>query len=337
MPIPAEPAPRKRKRWSFSFSPLIRSRVDEARHGDAARPLDVVVVAADLVLVLREQPEGVGALPVLEVDAAPREDVLHGLHELVDQRVELLGRRAGLAKAEVQRVVEEGMVVGPAVEMHRQESLGRDRRARRVELQLADGDAHPVGAEIAEAEDALAAGHADEPDVALRPVPEDVAHVALTSVARVVRVHGRFLSPPRGGKTRTPERRENLARHAPGMDEERRHGSGAARKVVRRMKEGLISVRAYAVSATVQPRTVEALFARGRGAGALDEDDRGRALRADGVGHRARLRGPRLHRRRPAGVRARDRRPSSRGSARNRTRRSRRRSRWRSSRGRRRR
>ena len=47
-----------------------------------------------------------------------------------------------------------------------------------VERQLPDRDAHAAGAEIAEAEDALAIAHDDEADILLRPIAEHLADPA---------------------------------------------------------------------------------------------------------------------------------------------------------------
>ena len=57
----------------------ICERRRQPREGDAGRALDVVVVAERPVAVPIEQPDRVGALPVLEVDAAAREDLLDRL------------------------------------------------------------------------------------------------------------------------------------------------------------------------------------------------------------------------------------------------------------------
>src|SRR5262249_46595790 len=56
--------------------------------------------------------------------------------------------------------------------------MGRHAGAGGVQGQLADGDAHAVDAEVAQAEDALAVGDDDEADVLLRPVAEDVLDAA---------------------------------------------------------------------------------------------------------------------------------------------------------------
>ena len=124
--------------------------------------------------------------PVLEVDAAVREDLLHRLHELVHEGVQLLGRGAPPPQAEVERIVEIGLVVGAGVEVHRQQALRRHAGRRRVELQLADGDAHAVGAQVAQAEDAAAVGHADDAHVLDRPVAQHLLDVPL---ARDRQVH----------------------------------------------------------------------------------------------------------------------------------------------------
>ena len=65
------------------------------------------------------------------------------------------------------------LVVGADVERHRQARVRIDAGAGGVERELADRNAHAVGAEIAEAEDPLSVGDDDDADVLLRPVAED--------------------------------------------------------------------------------------------------------------------------------------------------------------------
>ena len=161
-------------------------RVDHAGQRDARRALHVVVIDAVFVAVALQQMDRVAARPVLEVDAALREHLLHGFDELVHERIEVLGRRTRLAQAQVQRIVQVLLVVGAR---HRGTSAAGIAAARRrcgIELQLADRDAHAVGAEVAQAEDAAAVGDADEPHVLLRPVPQHLLHVA---AARDRKVH----------------------------------------------------------------------------------------------------------------------------------------------------
>lgn len=70
------------------------------------------------------------------------------------------------------------MVVGADVEDDRQTALRRHSRARRVECEFPDRNAHAPGTEIAEPENALTVGHDDEPHILLRPVPENFAEPA---------------------------------------------------------------------------------------------------------------------------------------------------------------
>src|SRR5215510_1921963 len=58
---------------------------DQSGERHAAGPLNVVVVTADLVAVAGQQTDRVAARPVLEVDAAIREDLLHRVHELAHE------------------------------------------------------------------------------------------------------------------------------------------------------------------------------------------------------------------------------------------------------------
>ena len=161
-------------------------RIDHAGQHDAGGALDVVVIDAILVAVALEQVHGVGPGPILEVDAAPRKHLLDGRDEFVDEGKQFRRRRARLAQAEIQGVVQVLLVVGAGVEVHGQEVLRRHAGAGGVELQLADRDAGAVGAEVAEAEDAAAVGDADESNVLLRPVLQDLLHLA---AARDRQVH----------------------------------------------------------------------------------------------------------------------------------------------------
>src|SRR5260370_5280948 len=67
----------------------------------------------------------------------------------------------------------EHLVGGADIEQHRQQALWRDRRTRRIELQLADRDSHAVGADIAEAEDTASCRNADETYIPLRPAAQN--------------------------------------------------------------------------------------------------------------------------------------------------------------------
>ena len=56
----------------------------------ATGALNVVVVAGDLVDIASQEANGVRALPVLEVDSAPRIEFLDSVDEFLDEGIELL-------------------------------------------------------------------------------------------------------------------------------------------------------------------------------------------------------------------------------------------------------
>ena len=76
--------------------------------------------------------------------------------------------------AEVERVGQEGRVVGPDVERDRQRERRMDAAAGRVQGELADRDGHPAGALVAETEDPLVVGDDDEPDVVVRALAQEL-------------------------------------------------------------------------------------------------------------------------------------------------------------------
>lgn len=108
-----------------------------------ATPAHVIVEAAGAVAPVLEEVEG-GAVPeVLELEeqSAP-EAHLRRLHELVHQGVVLIAAQAGLAEADVQRVLADGLHVAAHVEGDG-EHLGRGKsggsrgcRAAAVQLQV---------------------------------------------------------------------------------------------------------------------------------------------------------------------------------------------------------
>jgi len=120
----------------------------------------------------------VRAGPILEVNAALREDGLNRFHELVDKRIELLSRRASPPHTQVQRIVKILLVVSPRVEIHGQQILGRHSRASGVQLQLPDRDSHPVRSKVAKAENPPGVGNTDEPYIFLGPVLQHVFYLA---------------------------------------------------------------------------------------------------------------------------------------------------------------
>ncbi len=67
--------------------------------------------------------------------------------------------------AEVERVGQQGRVVRPDIERHRQRQRGIDSASRGVEGELPDRDRHAAGTLVAQPKDPLVVGHHDQADV----------------------------------------------------------------------------------------------------------------------------------------------------------------------------
>src|SRR5262249_48614675 len=114
------------------------------------------------------------------MDAALGENCLDRLYELVDERIKLVGGGTCLAHAQVQRVMQVLLVVRTRIEVHREQILRGHACASRVQLQLADRDAHPVCSQVAKPEDTAGIGYTNKTQVFFRPVLEYVFHSAAT-------------------------------------------------------------------------------------------------------------------------------------------------------------
>ena len=150
-----------------------------ARERNGRGALNVVVEAEHTLAVTVEQRVGVGREEVFELDERVGVLLLHRSHELFDEREVALACDALARISEVEHVVANLLVVGAYVEHHGEAVLRRYAGTGAVERELADGDAHAVGAEVAQAEDALPVGHDDDADVLLAPVVEDLRDPAL--------------------------------------------------------------------------------------------------------------------------------------------------------------
>ena len=137
-------------------------RREHAGERDRRRALDVVVEGADSVAIFLQQTERRVIGEVLELDQHARKHFARGGDEFVDEVV--IGRAGQplLAEADVIGILQERFVVGADVQHHRQAEFRVHAGAGRIKRQLADRNAHAVGAEIAEAEDALAVGDDDQ-------------------------------------------------------------------------------------------------------------------------------------------------------------------------------
>ena len=111
-----------------------------------------------------EQPQRVVLLEVLPLQDGVGIDLADRLDEGLDESVVAGAAQPRLRVAEVERVIEQALVVGAAVQRHRQGQRRVHARAGAVQCQLADRDAHPARALIAQAEDPLVVGGNDQPD-----------------------------------------------------------------------------------------------------------------------------------------------------------------------------
>ena len=151
---------------------------EQPRHRDRRGALDVVVEARHAVAVARQERNRRRVVEVLELDARARIDLLHGHHELLDEGVVVCAAQTLLTQARVELVGEEALVVRADIEYDGHAARGRHAADRGVERELADGNAHPADAEVAEAEDPFAVGHADDAHIHLGPVAQDLRDAA---------------------------------------------------------------------------------------------------------------------------------------------------------------
>src|SRR5262249_52481235 len=95
---------------------------------------------------------------------------LDGVDQLINERIQFVGRGSGSAQSEIQRIVKVLLVVGTGIEKHGHQKLRWHSSASGVELKLADGNRSAVCPDISEAEDSATIRNADEPNIVLGPV-----------------------------------------------------------------------------------------------------------------------------------------------------------------------
>jgi hypothetical protein len=155
---------------------------DEAAQGHRGGPLNVIVEAAQLILVAVEQRGGIALGEILELQQDVRPAALDRLDEGIDELVVLFAGDARMAPPHVEGVVQQLLVVGAHVQHHRQ-AVGRgDAATGGVEGELADGNAHAADALIPEAQDAFAIGDHDHLDVLLGGVLQHVIDPVLVRI-----------------------------------------------------------------------------------------------------------------------------------------------------------
>ena len=155
---------------------------DQAAQGHGGRALDVIVEAAQLVLVAVEQRGGIALGEVFELQQDLGPAALDRLDEGIDELVVLLPGDARVAPAHVEGIVEQLLVVGAHVQHHRQAVGGGDAAAGGVEGELADGNAHAAYALIPQPQDPLAVGDHYHLDVLLGGVLQHVIDPVLVRI-----------------------------------------------------------------------------------------------------------------------------------------------------------
>ena len=137
-------------------------RREQARERHRGRALDVVVEDGNLVAIFVQQTESRMIGEILELDQHAGERRARGGNEFVDELVIGGAAQPLLAQSDIIGIVQQRFVVGADVQHDRQAELRVHAGAGGIERELADRNAHAVGAEVAEAEDALAVGHHDK-------------------------------------------------------------------------------------------------------------------------------------------------------------------------------
>ncbi len=99
---------------------------------------------------------------ILELDHDAGKSLTRRGDEFVDELVIGRAAQAPLAHTDIIGIVEQCLVVGADIKHHRQAEFWMNAGAGGIERQLADRNTHAVGAEVAEAQDALAVGDDDE-------------------------------------------------------------------------------------------------------------------------------------------------------------------------------
>ena len=114
--------------------------------GDRRRPLDVVIECAQPVAIAIQQASRVGAGEILPLQQDVGPAGVDGRNDLLDEPVVVVAADAFMPPADIQRVGQAVLVVGPDIQQNRQGQGRMDAGAGGVEGQLADRDAHAARA-----------------------------------------------------------------------------------------------------------------------------------------------------------------------------------------------
>src|SRR5699024_8592121 len=138
------------------------------------RALYVIVEAAQLIAVTRQQWQCIVLSKILELQQYVRPATMDCLHEQIHELGILTIADALVAPAHVHRIIEQVVVVGADIEHYGQRIRRADAAAGRIQRQLADRDPHTANTLVSQAEDTLTIGDDDDLDVVLGHAANDV-------------------------------------------------------------------------------------------------------------------------------------------------------------------
>jgi len=156
----------------------------ESGRGNGGRTLDVVVEGAQAIAITLQQDGGIDARKILPLQQNVRPAAFHGTYEGFDEIVVFLAANPVMLPADVDRIVQQRLVVGAHIQQDRQAVLRRNSRQRGVKRHLADGNPHPARALVAEAKNALAVRDHDAANVVIAWIGKDMIDALLVRVAQ---------------------------------------------------------------------------------------------------------------------------------------------------------
>ena len=169
----------------------VLERGEDAGANDPRGSLDVVVEAGETVAIVVEEPNRVVLFEVLPLQQGVWVNGFDRADERLDESDVSVSSQPPLGIALVEGIVQQLLVVCPAVERYRQRQPRVQAGSGHIESELADGNAHPACSLVAESEDALVVGDDDEADSRLAGVAEH-----LRDAVDVVRGDPHAAGPP---------------------------------------------------------------------------------------------------------------------------------------------
>jgi hypothetical protein len=163
MPIPADPAP---------YIAIVCCQ--QGRRGHRSRALNVVIERAETVAIEFQQTRRIASRKVLPLQQDRGPALVYRGHKGLNKVVVLLPAHAIVLPANVDRVLQQLLVVRSRIEQDWQTMFRRNAAQRGVKRHLADGNAHTARALVAEAQDPLAIADHDAAHIVITRVSEDL-------------------------------------------------------------------------------------------------------------------------------------------------------------------